>query len=798
MDGEKEPMSRNVNSKEKIKNNDSIPELDSEPPKLIINNPPFMYSNKLQKPSDLQDDLNDCLINLPNPGIINITDVNEDEFNKVVFGNEIQGTSKGELKEPEIKVTSKDEFMVIDTESAFEDELMLITSDDEIEIVSDEELSTKNRPKKLKLKKINNERKDENKTQTNFEAEKVQSITEFDKLWQVVRDDSSNFSGWTNLLKYIDQENKIVKARVAYTQFLDLYPCCYDYWIKFAEFEKRNNNLNKVEVIFQRGLRTLQLSVDLWFNYMTFLMAYRSDNIHYIRGKFEECLTKCGLVYYSDRLWDIYIKWEINQNELKNVFDIYNRLLVTQTFGYLIHFEHFKEFVNKNEPYTFLNAKEYFELRQQIAEELKIDESNEFLPDDSMAQGKNGNTFSSEVSEKELLLIKEAIIESKYKIHQKTAKEIEKRQVFEEGIKRPYFNIKPLELSQIENWKRYIEFEKETKNHNRIVIIYERCLIPCALYEDFWLSYVEYLELSPYDVCDLLHNLFTRACVVHHRKSPKLHFKWAEFEEFKGNVNKAAEILKHIDEVVPHTLHIVNRRINLEKRRNNYGRTCELFEHYMDIYQQDMFSKSIIAIKYARFLWKNANEIEKAIQVITEIINEDKKNMYCNERLLLQLIELKINLKPLNVNSVIQMFDEIMVMDNISLKQKALFSQHKLEFLEEYTCDYKSLDNTTDEFLTYSSLSKTQEMAESWDSALASYNHQYYITGYYHQQYMAAYNQYINAGLVDPNEFYPNEVDPNEVDPNEVDPNEVNPNEVDPNEVNPNEFDPDEFDSQED
>lgn len=55
-------------------------------------------------------------------------------------------------------------------------------------------------------------------------------------------------------------------------------------------------------------------------------------------------------------------------------------------------------------------------------------------------------------------------------------------------IKRPYFHVKPLEKSQLKNWKEYLDFEIEAGDHERVVILFERCMIATALYEDFWLK----------------------------------------------------------------------------------------------------------------------------------------------------------------------------------------------------------------------------------------------------------------------------------------------------------------------
>lgn len=793
MADQEETMSKNDKPKENSKINDTVPELDdTEPPKVIISNPPTMSikitSNKLQKPSDVSDEnkeSDDCQIIIPKTEIIDITDDVEDKNdpNEVfakVNNEETQVTletneeSKRLNKGFETEVISEDEMptdtIPIETEAVSEDELPPTTLADQIESVSDEELPSENSTRKTKRSKTpdEQEKQDENESQSakKIKTEEVKPITEFDKFWQAVKDDPSDFAGWTYLLQYVDQEDNVENAREAYNKFLELYPYCYGYWRKFADFEKRNNNKEECEIVFERGLYAIPLSVDLWIHFMTYLKTHHADDVDHIRSKFEEGLEMCGLEYRSDRLWDHYIKWEIDQNKLQNAFIIYNRLLSNQTLGHLQHFENFKEFVNKYAPDKILSAKEYLELRQKVTEELRLSGSSELLTDDSAPPGEEENTFLSDVSAKEISLLREAIIELKQKIHQETSKEIAKRQMFEEGIKRPYFHVKPLEKCQIENWKDYIAFEKEAGDHQRIVVLYERCLIPCALYEDFWLSYLDYLESLPFDVSNLLNSLFRRACLVHHRKSTELHLKWSAFVESKGHIDKAAEILKDLDLVVPHMLQIIYRRINLEKRRNQFHKVCELYEYYINT-SHTKFLTSNIAIKYARFLWKCANKIEKAIEVISEIIVKDKDNMQDNARLLLQLVELKMSVTPLNEKSVIQLFDDILSMSSVNLEQKILFAQRKLEFIEDYTSDYISLRKATNEFKCYTELlakekkkamaaadeekariekemkaKQAQDIAASTSSQIASTNYQpYNSTGYYPQQYATGYNQ---------------------------------------------------------
>lgn len=53
-------------------------------------------------------------------------------------------------------------------------------------------------------------------------------------------------------------------------------------------------------------------------------------------------------------------------------------------------------------------------------------------------------------------------------------------------IKRPYFHVKPLEAEQLKNWRLYLDFEINEGDETRITVLFERCLIACALYDQFW------------------------------------------------------------------------------------------------------------------------------------------------------------------------------------------------------------------------------------------------------------------------------------------------------------------------
>ena len=77
----------------------------------------------------------------------------------------------------------------------------------------------------------------------------------------------------------------------------------------------------------------------------------------------------------------------------------------------------------------------------------------------------------------------------------------------EEAIKRPYFHVKPLEKSQLSAWRSYLEYEVKQGNEKRIRVLFERCLIACAFYEEFWMRVCISILFLPQNLVFWLHRL---------------------------------------------------------------------------------------------------------------------------------------------------------------------------------------------------------------------------------------------------------------------------------------------------
>jgi pre-mRNA-processing factor 39 len=291
-------------------------------------------------------------------------------------------------------------------------------------------------------------------------------------------------------------------------------------------------------------------------------------------------------------------------------------------------------------------------------------------------------------SEEESDAIRKMIISKRKKINKATVEMINKRWSFEEGIKRPYFHVKQLEKIQLKNWKEYVDFEVEQGDKKRILVLFERCLIACALYEEFWIKLIRYLESNNDDIEyeTRTRDVFERACTIHHPDKVNLHLMWAAFEEGHGNMDKAASILDGLDKRQPHLLQVAYRRINLERRRGDFDTCTKLYEKYHSNAKNRNIA-SALAIKYARFMNKVKRDYEKAVDILKTALDKDPTNT----RVALQFIDLALQRDEVNEKEILGILDKFIHQDNLDIEQKLLFAQRKVEFLEDFGSSVKDL-----------------------------------------------------------------------------------------------------------
>lgn len=364
----------------------------------------------------------------------------------------------------------------------------------------------------------------------------------------------------------------------------------------------------------------------------------------------------------------------------------------------LLHLCSFQEIISNNPVESLISADEFKKCRTEYraaneTEKLDTDLApGEEEPDDHTRDEAEANA------------IKDKVLSTRRKIHKSTIGAVTERWTYEEAIKRPYFHVKALERCQLKNWKEYLDFEIEKGDHKRVIVLFERCLIACALYDEFWTKYIRYLETQPLEteIVQNIRDVFERACTVHHPDKPSLHLQWSTFEEVQDNKSKSADILSTLEKTCPNLVQVAYRRINLERRRGDLDKCAQLYEYYISTSKSKSTSSSF-TIKYARFCHKIRGDLEAGIAVLKAALEKDTNNV----RLALQLVDLVLQRKIVNEAEVIEILDEFINRESLEADQKVLFTQRKVEFLEDFGSSAKTLQEAQRQLQT--ALTKANE-----------------------------------------------------------------------------------------
>ncbi|XP_061091786.1 pre-mRNA-processing factor 39 [Conger conger] len=539
---------------------------------------------------------------------------------------------------------------------------------------------------------------------------------DFERLWRVAHDNPQEFSSWTELLQYCEQEGHMTASRRALGAFLTRYPLCYGYWKKYADLERRAGNTNRAQEVCVRGLKAIPLSLDLWIHYITLLQDTLNMNLpestQRIRSAFESAVLAAGMEFHSDRLWEMYTEWEREQGDLRAVTAVYEKVLRTPTQLYAGHFERFKAFLSAHHPRDILSTEEFkrlhLELQQSQGEGTTPAEGEEERPpgEDCPSDAASGHQYTEEQVQK----MQELLLASRQKVYQQTEMEVGKRWNFEEAIKRPYFHVKPLDRAQLKAWHSYLDWEMgeaalevqegaaedqegasvSRGSRKRVLVLFERCLIACALYEEFWTKYVQYLEQHSVEEA---RSVYRRACEIHLSHKHSMHLQWATFEERHGNITEAGRVLENLEQTMPGLAMVRLRRAGLERRT---GRLDQAEALLREAVQQSKDSPSLHAfysIKLARLLLKLGKNAAKAKTVLLEAIE------LCpdNSKLHLNLLELEVAADVRGSGTGVQQCVSRALSAPLSPRTKLLFSQRGLQFAEDFGSSVQSVLTVYDE-----------------------------------------------------------------------------------------------------
>lgn len=250
---------------------------------------------------------------------------------------------------------------------------------------------------------------------------------------------------------------------------------------------------------------------------------------------------------------------------------------------------------------------------------------------------------------------------------------------------------------------------------NQVVKLYERCLIACANYPEYWIRYILCMEAS--GSMDLTENALARATQVFVKRQPEIHLFAARFSEHSGDIPRARAAYQLVHaEISPGLLEAIIKHANMEHRLGNVEDACSLYEQAIAIEKGKEHSQTLplLFAQYSRFVYLVSGNVEKA----REIIDKALENCPLSKPLLEVIIHLEsIQSLPKRIDYLDSLVNKFMVPspDNpgaTSIIEREELSSIFLEFLDLFG-DTQSIKKADDRhvklFLHHKSTSESKK-----------------------------------------------------------------------------------------
>ncbi|KAL1878677.1 hypothetical protein Daus18300_001952 [Diaporthe australafricana] len=426
--------------------------------------------------------------------------------------------------------------------------------------------------------------------------------TEIRKLNGEVEADPDSFEAWEKLVRACESlegglnrnssPQALATLRDAYDRFLIKFPLLFGYWKKYADLEFNISGPESAEMVYERGCASITNSVDLWTDYCSFKME-TTHVAHLVRELFERAATYVGLDFLAHPFWDKYIEYEERQEAHDKIYVILKRVIHIPMHQYARYYERFR---------TLSHSRPMEEVVEpEVLSRFRAEVDAEAAP--------FGVVKSELENERDIRAKVDAMF---YDVFQTTQTETTKRWTYESEIKRPYFHVTELDHSQLANWRKYLDFEEAEGDLPRVTALYERCLVTCAFYDEFWLRYARWMQAQP-NKDEEVRNIFLRAVTLYVPISrPGIRLQFAYFEETCGRVDVARAVHEAILMQIPDCVEAIISWANLQRRQSGLDAAIDVYKAQIDSPGVDLYTKAALVTEWASLLWKVKGSVEEA------------------------------------------------------------------------------------------------------------------------------------------------------------------------------------------
>ncbi|KAI0125910.1 pre-mRNA-processing factor 39 [Xylariales sp. AK1849] len=499
---------------------------------------------------------------------------------------------------------------------------------------------------------------------------------EIRKLTVEVEADTDNFEEWEKLIRACEGQEgglnrnsspqALATLRDVYDRFLLKFPLLFGYWKKYADLEFNISGPESAEMIYERGCASVTNCVDLWASYCSFKME-TTHTPHLVRELFERAAICVGLDFLAHPFWDKYIEYEERQEAHDKIFAILQRVIHIPMHQYARYFERFRQ-LSHNRPLDELAPADT--LKRFRAEAEAESASYGGMPKPELEMERD---------------IRARIDTMYYDTFQHTQEETTKRWTYESELKRPYFHVTELENTQMANWRKYLDFEESEGDFARITFLYERCLVTCALYDEFWFRYARWMSSHEGKEEEVRHIYMRAATLFVPISRPGIRLQFAYFEESCGRADVARDIHEAILMQLPDCVEAIVSWANLQRRQSGIDAAIGVYKAQIDAPHVDIFTKAVLVTQWAYLLWKIKGSVDEARTVFLKNVQWYADSRQFWQKWLEFELEQPTNaeLETQHKERIKRIFDELRTKSRISaVSKKGLFLTY-LTYLQE-------------------------------------------------------------------------------------------------------------------
>jgi len=411
-----------------------------------------------------------------------------------------------------------------------------------------------------------------------------------------------DFDAWVSLVAEAEKTRDADLIRTSTRGLLEEFPLCFGYWQRLAKFEASLGDDEASERCYrvcEEGLEAIPHSHELWTFYAGEMMKNENKKPDEIRSVFVRASSAISTDSTASAFWDKYLEFELAQfaspavqASLQVLPPPYTGTLIGALWALILSVplrdldRFWGTFTHKfcvNYPLNYIASPE--EAAHYTA--IYPTEVPEERKEAAERSGQAVPTLTDYVNEWELEQRRQLLAKRDYAFRVSLGLRDEKH-LFEAAISRPYFHVAPLTQPELTNWSNYLDFLESKLMRNFVahhppaqpggelpalltseqldpllladtLKLYERCLIACARYADYWDRYASFLEA----IAEPMRAYETRQrCLIFLKRNAVAGVNGAqsslqdamvalaEMEEKQGNVEQAREMYKQAIDLV--------------------------------------------------------------------------------------------------------------------------------------------------------------------------------------------------------------------------------------------------------